>query len=59
MSLRDMVFTALDEHCKKKDSGRFPKLLLRLPTLRSIALEIERPIFFYKVREKNVFFLYV
>lgn len=39
---RDKVYAALEEHCKShypNQPGRFAKLLLRLPPLRSIGLK--------------------
>jgi hypothetical protein len=41
-SLREKVYATLDEHCKQQypdEPGRFAKLLLRLPALRSIGLK--------------------
>lgn len=46
---RDKVYAALEEHCKAKytnQPGRFAKLLLRLPALRSIGLKCVEHLFF-------------
>lgn len=46
---RDKVYAALEEHCKSKytnQPGRFAKLLLRLPALRSIGLKCVEHLFF-------------
>ncbi len=47
-----MVYAALEEHCKVKyasQPGRFAKLLLRLPALRSIGLKCVEHLFFKQV----------
>jgi len=41
-SLREKVYVTLEEYCRRQypdDPGRFAKLLLRLPALRSIGLK--------------------
>nr|WCS71182.1 ultraspiracle/retinoid x receptor-1 [Pardosa pseudoannulata] len=51
-NLRDKVYTALEEYCKQMyptQNGRFPKLLLRLPALRSIGLKCLEHLFFFKL----------
>ncbi|XP_035209035.1 retinoic acid receptor RXR-alpha-B-like isoform X2 [Stegodyphus dumicola] len=51
-NLRDKVYTALEEYCKQnypQQNGRFPKLLLRLPALRSIGLKCLEHLFFFKL----------
>ena len=50
--LRERVYSTLEEYTKSKspdESGRFPKLLLRLPALRSIGLRCLEHLFYYKV----------
>jgi len=50
--LREKVYAALDEYCRRqhpKEPGRFAKLLLRLPALRSIGLKSIEHLFFYKL----------
>ncbi|CAG0915182.1 unnamed protein product [Notodromas monacha] len=50
--LREQVFIALEDYCRKAYShepGRFAKLLLRLPSLRSIGLKCLEHLFFYKL----------
>lgn len=45
---RDKVYAALEEHCKNRhpnQPGRFAKLLLRLPALRSIGLKCVEHLF--------------
>ncbi|UXI21121.1 hypothetical protein NH340_JMT07064 [Sarcoptes scabiei] len=45
---RDKVYAALEEHCKSRypnQPGRFAKLLLRLPALRSIGLKCVEHLF--------------
>lgn len=52
INLRDKVYTALEEYCKQmypSQNGRFPKLLLRLPALRSIGLKCLEHLFFFKL----------
>lgn len=49
---RDKVYAALEEHCKAKyasQPGRFAKLLLRLPALRSIGLKCVEHLFYKQV----------
>ena len=51
-SLREKVYAALDEYCHRQhpdEPGRFAKLLLRLPALRSIGLKCIEHLFFYKL----------
>lgn len=50
--LRDKVYIALEEYCRiahPEEPGRFAKLLLRLPSLRSIGLKCLEHLFFYKL----------
>ncbi|XP_025415740.1 retinoic acid receptor RXR-alpha-B-like isoform X2 [Sipha flava] len=50
--LRDKVYVALEEYCRvthPDEPGRFAKLLLRLPSLRSIGLKCLEHLFFYKL----------
>ncbi|XP_018900480.1 retinoic acid receptor RXR isoform X2 [Bemisia tabaci] len=50
--LREKVFTILEEYCRTthpEEPGRFAKLLLRLPSLRSIGLKCSEYLFFYKL----------
>lgn len=50
--LRDKVYVALEEYCRAThpdEPGRFAKLLLRLPSLRSIGLKCLEHLFFYKL----------
>ncbi|KAL4135079.1 hypothetical protein QTP88_006736 [Uroleucon formosanum] len=50
--LRDKVYVALEEYCRAthpEEPGRFAKLLLRLPSLRSIGLKCLEHLFFYKL----------
>lgn len=49
--LREKVYVALEEYTKTNyshESGRFPKLLLRLPALRSIGLKCTEHLIFLK-----------
>ena len=51
-SLREKVYASLEEYCKTQYSdepGRFAKLLLRLPALRSIGLKCIEHLFFFKM----------
>lgn len=51
-TFREKVYIALEEHCKltyPDDPGRFAKLLLRLPALRSIGLKCLEHLFFFKL----------
>lgn len=51
-SLREKVYATLDEHCKQHypdEPGRFAKLLLRLPALRSIGLKCTDHLFTEKM----------
>jgi len=51
-SLREKVYATLDEHCKQHypdEPGRFAKLLLRLPALRSIGLKCTDHLFTSKL----------
>jgi nuclear receptor subfamily 2 group B protein 4 len=50
--LREQVFISLEDYCRKvysHEPGRFAKLLLRLPSLRSIGLKCLEHLFFYKL----------
>ena len=51
-SLREKVYASLEEYCKStypEEPGRFAKLLLRLPALRSIGLKCMEHLFFFKM----------
>ena len=51
-ALRDKVYAVLEEYCKQNypdEPGRFAKLLLRLPALRSIGLKCLEHLFFFKL----------
>lgn len=51
-TLREKVYAALEDYCKMnypEHSGRFAKLLLRLPALRSIGLKCLEHLFFFKL----------
>ncbi|CAN7993454.1 unnamed protein product [Ixodes hexagonus] len=51
-ALREKVYAALEEHCRQQypeQPGRFAKLLLRLPALRSIGLKCLEHLFFFKL----------
>lgn len=51
-SLREKVYATLEEYCKcqyPEETGRFAKLLLRLPALRSIGLKCLEHLFFFKL----------
>lgn len=53
-ALREKVYAVLEEYCKSTYSeqpGRFAKLLLRLPALRSIGLKCLEHLFFFKLIE--------
>lgn len=46
--LREKVYASLEEYCRRvhpDETGRFAKLLLRLPALRSIGLKCANPLF--------------
>ena len=50
--LREKVYASLEEYCKTQypdEPGRFAKLLLRLPALRSIGLKCLEHLFFFKL----------
>ncbi|RVE66833.1 hypothetical protein OJAV_G00111220 [Oryzias javanicus] len=50
--LRERVYASLETYCKHKypdQQGRFAKLLLRLPALRSIGLKCLEHLFFFKL----------
>ncbi|XP_045202226.1 retinoic acid receptor RXR-like isoform X1 [Mercenaria mercenaria] len=50
--LREKVYASLEEYCKSRyvdEPGRFAKLLLRLPALRSIGLKCLEHLFFFKL----------
>jgi len=47
-SLREEVYRSLDEYCRQMhcdDPDRFAKMMLRLPSLRSIGLKCTVPLF--------------
>nr|AYJ00407.1 retinoid X receptor [Parafossarulus striatulus] len=51
-TLREKVYASLEEYCKVRhpdEPGRFAKLLLRLPALRSIGLKCLEHLFFLKL----------
>ncbi|XP_048469473.1 retinoic acid receptor RXR-alpha-A isoform X1 [Rhincodon typus] len=51
-ALREKVYASLEGYCKQKypeQPGRFAKLLLRLPALRSIGLKCLEHLFFFKL----------
>lgn len=51
-NLRERVYAALEDYCKQNypdQPGRFAKLLLRLPALRSIGLKCLEHLFFFKL----------
>ncbi|KAG9354546.1 hypothetical protein JZ751_001257 [Albula glossodonta] len=51
-ALRERVYASLEVYCKHKypqQPGRFAKLLLRLPALRSIGLKCLEHLFFFKL----------
>ncbi len=51
-TLREKLYSVLEEYCKHSypdQPGRFAKLLLRLPALRSIGLKCLEHLFFYKL----------
>lgn len=51
-ALREKVYASLEEYCKTQypdEPGRFAKLLLRLPALRSIGLKCMEHLFFFKM----------
>uniref|UniRef100_A0A2I3NHX7 Retinoic acid receptor RXR n=2 Tax=Cercopithecidae TaxID=9527 RepID=A0A2I3NHX7_PAPAN len=51
-ALREKVYASLEAYCKHKypeQPGRFAKLLLRLPALRSIGLKCLEHLFFFKL----------
>ena len=51
-SYREKVYASLEEYCKSQypeEPGRFAKLLLRLPALRSIGLKCLEHLFFLKL----------
>lgn len=50
--LRERVYGTLEEYCRTaypEEPGRFAKLLLRLPALRSIGLKCLEHLFFFKL----------
>ena len=52
-AIREKIFTALEEYSRLRspdDGGRFAKLLLRLPTLRSIGLKCMDQSFFFRLQ---------
>jgi len=51
-SLRDKVYSTLEDYTRTtypNEAGRFAKLLLRLPALRSIGLKCLEHLFFYRL----------
>nr|XP_014346216.1 PREDICTED: retinoic acid receptor RXR-alpha [Latimeria chalumnae] len=51
-ALREKVYASLEAYCKQRypdQPGRFAKLLLRLPALRSIGLKCLEHLFFFKL----------
>nr|BAF85823.1 ultraspiracle [Liocheles australasiae] len=51
-NLRERVYSALEDYCRQNyfdQPGRFAKLLLRLPALRSIGLKCLEHLFFFKL----------
>ncbi|PRD28884.1 UNVERIFIED_CONTAM: Rxra [Trichonephila clavipes] len=51
-NLREKVYASLEDYCKQNypdQPGRFAKLLLRLPALRSIGLKCLEHLFFFKL----------
>jgi len=51
-NLREKLYAVLEEYCKQNypdQPGRFAKLLLRLPALRSIGLKCLEHLFFFKL----------
>lgn len=56
--LREKVYAALEEYTRTtypEEPGRFAKLLLRLPALRSIGLKCLEYLFLFKVSKLVVF----
>ncbi len=54
--LREKLYSVLEEYCKASypdQPGRFAKLLLRLPALRSIGLKCVEHLFFYKLMSEQ------
>ena len=50
--LREKVYSTLEEYCRTQypeEPGRFAKLLLRLPALRSLGLKCLEHLFFFKL----------
>lgn len=50
--LREKVYGVLEEYCRAThpdEPGRFAKLLLRLPALRSIGLKCLEHLFFFRM----------
>lgn len=51
-TFREKIYAALEEYTRvswPEDPGRFAKLLLRLPSIRSIGLKCLEHLFFFKV----------
>jgi len=49
--MREKVYEVMEEYVRTtypSEPGRFAKLLLRLPVLRSIGLKCQDPLFFYR-----------
>ena len=57
-ALREKVYATLEEYCKQQfpdEPGRFAKLLLRLPALRSNGLKCNELLFFSElIDEKTI-----
>lgn len=54
--LRERVYASLEEYTRsthENETGRFAKLLLRLPALRSIGLKCMEHLFFFKIIGEN------
>ena len=55
-TLRERVYASLEDYCKihySGEPGRFARLLLRLPALRSIGLKCLEHLFFMKLVGKQ------
>jgi hypothetical protein len=55
--VRDKVYATLEEYIRTtypNEPGRFAKLLLRLPALRSIGLKVQDHLFFYRLIETPI-----
>ena len=54
-SLREKVYASLEDYCRQQnpdEPGRFAKLLLRLPALRSIGLKCNEHLFYFKMSDE-------